>query len=561
MIRKIIDFLTHGVWLTDPNRISGKSWWAVRQLRVIILTAKGFGRHDTAIRSAALSFFTIMSLVPILALVFVVFKGFGMEDSFNGYLYEIMPKYPEIVDQIVVFINNLLGRTKGGIMAVSAFFVLIWAVIQVFGNVEGAFNNIWEVKRSRSFARRFSAYMALMILVPILLLAANSVYVAMRQNVEMVTGTLGAEILFGVVAVAIVIVMFSVIYFVLPNTEVKYKNALKAGIVAGIGFSAFQVIYVFIQGYLSNYNAIYGTFAAIPLFLLWLQISWQILLFGGELSFAMQNVGEFERRQAALNRAHKRGNIFKRGSETLRVVVVGDGGVGEGLAREIAAAHGIRLAGLWARKHNTPEQLPAADLYILAVSDGAVGEVSASLPFAPGAVVAHTAGCVPMEDISNKIVDKAVMYPLQSFTWGHRIENFHETPFFIEGSTGRALEVVREVADALSDRVSEMDSAKRAHIHLAGAFANNFSNAMLSLGEKVAADAGENFEILKPIVAETYHKALSMSSPRYAQTGAAARGDVTIQKKHLAMLRADHPELVPLYEYVSELIWKISKKN
>jgi membrane protein len=198
-----------------------------------------------------------------------------------------------MVDQIVVFIANLLGRTRGGVMAVSAFFVLIWAVIQVFGSVEGAFNNIWEVKRSRAFARRFSAYMALIILVPILLLAANSLFVGIRSQVEVFTGSLGAEILLGAAGVVLVILMFSLVYFVLPNTEVKYRNAWKAGVVAGIGFSIFQIAYVWIQGNLSAYNAIYGTFAAIPLFLMWLQASWQILLFGGELSFAMQNIHDF----------------------------------------------------------------------------------------------------------------------------------------------------------------------------------------------------------------------------------------------------------------------------
>lgn len=143
MIRKIIDFLTQGVWLTDEKKLSGRRWWAVRQLRVVLFTATGVGRHDTAVRSAALSFFTVMSLVPILALVFVVFKGFGMEQVFSNYIHDAFPNYKPIVDQIVVFIGNLLERTKGGVMAISAFFVLIWAVIQVFGNVEGAFNKIW----------------------------------------------------------------------------------------------------------------------------------------------------------------------------------------------------------------------------------------------------------------------------------------------------------------------------------------------------------------------------------------------------------------------------------
>jgi membrane protein len=301
MIRKIIDFLSHGVWQQRTDDLSGRSLWAVRQLRVIMFTARGFGRHDTAARSAALSFFTVMSLVPILALVFVIFKGFGMEAAFNNYLYDMMPNYKPLVDQIVVFIGNLLGRTRGGVMAVGAFFVLIWAVIQVFGNVEGAFNKIWEVKRSRSFARRLSAYMALMILVPILLLAANSLFVGIRRRVAVLTGNVGAELLFTFGGLVLVVLMFSLIYFVLPNTDVKYKNALKAGAVAGVGFSVFQAGYVLLQGNLSSYNAIYGTFAAIPLFLLWLQISWQIVLFGGELSFAMQNVHDFVAEKEAKN--------------------------------------------------------------------------------------------------------------------------------------------------------------------------------------------------------------------------------------------------------------------
>jgi membrane protein len=174
-------------------------------------------------------------------------------------------------------------------------------VIQVFGNVEGAFNKIWEVKRSRSFARRFTAYMALVIIVPILLLAANSLFVGIRSRVEIFSGTLGAEILFSLAGLVLVTLMFSLIYYLLPNTIVKFRNALKAGIVAGIGFSLFQIVYVYIQGNLSAYNAIYGTFAAIPLFLLWLQISWQILLFGGELSFAMQNVHDFVAERGAKN--------------------------------------------------------------------------------------------------------------------------------------------------------------------------------------------------------------------------------------------------------------------
>ncbi len=300
MIKKIIDFITHGVWQKDEKDFSGKrTWWLVQQFRIVLFTAKGLNRHDTAVRSAALSFYTVMSLVPVLAMVFAIFKGFGMEESFSRYLYELFPKYPIMIDQIMVFIKNLLERTKGGVMAVSAFFVLLWAVIKVFGNIENAFNNIWEVKRSRSFARRFTGYMAIIILAPILLLAANSLYIGVRSKVELFAGGMVAEILFSIAAAAIIIMTFSLIYMVIPNTPVRYRNALKAGTVAGIGFMAFQIAYVWIQGNLSSYNAIYGTFAAIPLFLLWLQTSWQILLFGAELSFAMQNIRDFEAERQA----------------------------------------------------------------------------------------------------------------------------------------------------------------------------------------------------------------------------------------------------------------------
>jgi predicted short-subunit dehydrogenase-like oxidoreductase (DUF2520 family) len=246
----------------------------------------------------------------------------------------------------------------------------------------------------------------------------------------------------------------------------------------------------------------------------------------------------------------------------VNVVIVGGGAVAEGLAREIAeSGAGVELVQQWTRRTHSPGELAGADLYILAISDGAVAGVSAELPFREGSVVAHTAGCVDMNDLSPGIIHRAVIYPLQSFTRGRRVADFRRTPFFIEGATPHALQTVRRVAEAISDSVTEMPSDRRARLHLAGAFANNFSNAMLSLGEIIAADADETFDALRPIVAETFAKALDMPSPRMAQTGAAQRGDKTIQQKHLAIIADTHPELKTLYEEISTQIWRISKKN
>jgi predicted short-subunit dehydrogenase-like oxidoreductase (DUF2520 family) len=266
----------------------------------------------------------------------------------------------------------------------------------------------------------------------------------------------------------------------------------------------------------------------------------------------------------------------------IRIVTIGSGAVAEHLTYQIARNPTLKLVQIFARNAErgrllaemasdeansvmwtaNPSELASADLYILAVSDGAVAQLSDSLAFTATAVVAHTAGCVAMEDMNPHIPNRAVIYPLQSFTRGWKIADFRRTPFFIEAATPHSLEVVREVAEALSDNVIEMSSPQRAHIHMAGSWANNFTNLMFTIAEEVALEAGAPFDYVRPIIAETVAKAMSMSSPTSAQTGPAQRGDTSIQAKHIAMLEAAHPEYVELYKLLSKTIWnKTLKKN
>jgi predicted short-subunit dehydrogenase-like oxidoreductase (DUF2520 family) len=263
----------------------------------------------------------------------------------------------------------------------------------------------------------------------------------------------------------------------------------------------------------------------------------------------------------------------------LRIVVIGSGAVAEHLACRIADSPALTLVQIFARNlergrllaemasekvlwTSDPTELAPADLYILAVSDKAVAPLSEELPFPATAVVAHTAGCVDIADISSRITNRAVLYPLQSFTRGRAITDFRRTPFFVEGTTPHALSVVREVAEALSDNVVEMQSVQRAHIHMAGSWANNFTNLMFTIAEEMAGDAGMPFDYVRPIIAETVAKAMSMPSPALAQTGPAQRGDSSIQAKHIAMLQVTHPEYVQLYKLLSKTIWeKTLKRN
>ncbi len=300
-MKKILDFVNGDVWnRREESYGKGRQRWLLRQAKVIIFTARSSVQHGTGVRSAALTFYTVMSLVPVLALIFAIVKGFGLDQSFGEYLYGALPQYRTILDKIFVFTENLLARTRGGVMAIGGFLVLIWAVLQVFGGVEASFNNIWEVKRSRPWARKASDYIAVIFVAPVLWVTSNTIILTMRGNVSIAANTAVADILFGAISIIALWAMFSLIYFIVPNTKVKASSALTAGLVAGTGFEIFQTAYFYIQTNLSAYNAIYGTFAAIPLFLIWLQASWQILLFGGELSFALQNVRMYEAEREAM---------------------------------------------------------------------------------------------------------------------------------------------------------------------------------------------------------------------------------------------------------------------
>lgn len=295
MIKRITDYISDDIWSKKEQEYkSAKVRWAVRQFKVLLFTARGFGEHEILVRSAALTFYTIMSLVPIAALIFGIAKGFGLETHLNEYLYAKFPQYTMVIDQIIEFANALLQRTKGGVIASVGLVVLFWAVIKVFGNVENAFNNIWEVRKSRSFTRKFSDYMTVVFVTPILWIVSNSVLIQVQTEILHWSESILLKILFWFISLLTLWLMFGFIYSVMPNIKVRIKSALVAGIIAGTLFHLFQIGYFYVQTEISSYNAIYGSFAAVPLFLLWLQASWQIVLFGGELSFAYQNITRFE---------------------------------------------------------------------------------------------------------------------------------------------------------------------------------------------------------------------------------------------------------------------------
>ncbi|MCC8034561.1 MAG: DUF2520 domain-containing protein [Rikenellaceae bacterium] len=221
-------------------------------------------------------------------------------------------------------------------------------------------------------------------------------------------------------------------------------------------------------------------------------------------------------------------------------------------AEEIEVA---KLAGC--RFVSDPAALAPAGLYILAVSDRAIPNLTATLPFGD-AVVAHTAGSWPLDAISDKVKHKAVFYPLQTFTKGRSVD-FSAVPLFIEGSDETALSAMRDLALALGGEPRELDSAKRALLHTAAVFASNFTNYMYTVGEELAAEAGADFSVLKPLIAETAAKAVDARSARDTQTGPAIRNDFQTKSTHCELLR-EKPDLKNIYINLSKSIWETSRK-
>lgn len=307
-IERILTYFTDTALRGDrPPGRNRATRWLVQQYRLLFYTARGLIAHDTIVRSAALTFYTLISLVPILALVFAVVKGFGLTERLIAGLYDLYPQNGAVIDYAVGFARKALAGTQGGVLAAVGIVTLFWAVIRVFGSVESAFNNIWEVRNSRNLARRYINYFVLVTIAPILWLTASALgqYALQLFDPERTAITL---VLTKLSAFVLIWGLFALLYVVVPNTKVHWRSALTAGLVAGTIFLLFQWGYVYLQQRMSSYNAIYGSFAALPLFLIWLQTSWEILLFGGELSFAYQNIDRFaeERESLAISQNARR---------------------------------------------------------------------------------------------------------------------------------------------------------------------------------------------------------------------------------------------------------------
>src|SRR3989339_272399 len=312
LLNKLINFLKIDVWRIRTKNISKlRSFW-ITQLRIILLSIRGFAEDKCQLRASALTFYSLLSIVPVVAMAFGIAKGFGFEQILEKQLMTRFPGQESVVAQIIGFANSMLENTKGGVIAGIGIAILFWTVIKVLGNIENSFNDIWGIKKSRSLGRKFSDYLSIMLICPILLIMSSSMTVLITSQVKLVLskisllGTLSPIILIllQIMPYCVIWVLFTFIYIFMPNTKVNLKSGLFGGIIAGTIYQVVQWAYITFQVGVTKYGAIYGSFAALPLFLVWLQISWLIVLFGAEISFAEQNVETYEFEPDCLKASH-----------------------------------------------------------------------------------------------------------------------------------------------------------------------------------------------------------------------------------------------------------------
>ncbi|MDR0750085.1 MAG: YihY/virulence factor BrkB family protein [Tannerellaceae bacterium] len=311
-VKATIHFITYDIWRITGNEVSGLKSIYINTIKTTILAIRGFLSENLLIQASALTYSTLLSIVPLLAIIVGIAKGFGFQGSVRQQLMNYFPGHKPEIDKALEFVESYLSQAQGGVIIGVGLIVLFYTVINLISSIEDTFNTIWQIPKSRPWRRKIVGYMALFLILPILMTASSgfSLFISTLQNTflsEYVFFTPMVKAILAVAPFIIASVTFAVIYILLPNTKVNLLNGLIPGIIAGFAFQLFQMLYISGMIWVSKYNAIYGSFAALPLLLLWLQLSWLICLFGAELSYASQNVKKFsfERDSRNISRRYK----------------------------------------------------------------------------------------------------------------------------------------------------------------------------------------------------------------------------------------------------------------
>ncbi len=297
-IKKTPNFLSNEIWQITYNEISKSKQFLINIIKIIILSVKGYFTNRLGVISAGLTYSIAFAIVPVFALFIAISKGFGIESFIKTFLEETFIAQANVIPVTMDFVEKYLITMRNGFFIGSGIIILIVSIMNLFIRIESSMNKIWQVKKSRSLLKQFSTYFTALVFFPFLvtIVNASSIYFHTIFSKTFIFEIFSPFTKFFIALVPYLMtwLFFTLIYKIIPNTKVKFNNALIAGLVAGTLFQIFQSLYINGQINLTRYNAIYGGFAAIPLLLLWVKISSLILLIGAEISYNLQNLKHYD---------------------------------------------------------------------------------------------------------------------------------------------------------------------------------------------------------------------------------------------------------------------------
>ena len=285
------NYLWNDVWSDTRNN------WYIRLAKTLNLSVKSFLNANIQSQAAALTYHTILALVPALAILFAIGRGFGFHNILQTQLFNYIPAQKETLDTVVGFVDAYLAQSSQGIFVGIGIALLLWTMISLMSNIESAFNSIWGIKQGRSIWRKITDYTAMLLILPVLMICSSGLSLFMTSTLQNLFAfdfmSPVISILLKCASYIFTWLFFAAMFMLIPNTKVKFKNALIAGVFTGTGFLILQWIFVSGQMYVSKYNAIYGSFSFLPLLLIWLQFTWVIILSGIAICYSSQSIYRF----------------------------------------------------------------------------------------------------------------------------------------------------------------------------------------------------------------------------------------------------------------------------
>ena len=261
--------------------------------RILFLTIRFFTTKRVMTQASALTYSTLLAMVPVLAVIFAIARGFGYNKYIEIWFRDALSSQPQVADTLAGFVNSYLIHTQSGIFLGVGLLFMLYTVLMLVNNIEETFNEIWQVSNARPIMRSLTNYMAMFFVVPIIIVVSMGLSIFMATIANKMSGIMllgpAMRLLLDFSPYLLLSLLFIWLYVYMPNTDVKLKSAIVPGILSGIAMQLLQLFYIHSQIWVTGYNAIYGSFAALPLFMLWLQISWTICLFGAQLTYTNQN--------------------------------------------------------------------------------------------------------------------------------------------------------------------------------------------------------------------------------------------------------------------------------